>query len=134
MMRCWGILLVLCWPLVATAKQCPNPDGRQVTLGDQGVIECQIVLPKGIVKPRGGHKVSVYSSTSKKVYEGVTDDNGEFTIGHLSPGHYRIVVDGFGSYNVAVDPKDEGPINQSSGFMLWLTDQNCIAGVLASSN
>ncbi len=72
-------------------------------------------------------KVTVYSA-GKRVYAGVTDNNGEFGTGVLPAGDYRIVVDGFGTYKVKLDPTlgMDGGIGSPGDFTLYLTDRGCV--------
>jgi len=129
MMRYCAVFLVSCCPIVAVAWQCPSPGMMQTTVGGnylEGLVFRRADRPSAeAVKST---KVIVYSSAGKRVYTGVTNNDGEFRTCGLQGGDYRIVIDGFGDYYVKLDPKlgKDGGIGSPGVFTLYLTDYGCV--------
>ena len=54
-------------------------------------------------KPLGTVQVSLYSA-GKLMFKATTNKKGEFTIGHLPLGRYRLDIEGLGSFTLQVVP------------------------------
>jgi hypothetical protein len=127
MARWCVVFLVLSWSLAAAGEQCP--DGFQNPIAIGGNVLYGFVLrhaDKPPVEPVKSTKISVYSSARNKIYAAVTSKDGEFYTGTLPAGDYRIVVDGFGSYQVKLDPRIDATGGADSPFFtLWLVENGC---------
>ncbi len=135
MIRCFASVLISFCCLTVAAKECPAGFARQITIGgdvSEGFVLRNAYTPR--VKAVPSAAITVYSSAGKKVYANVTDKDGKFGAGVLPPDEYRIVVDGFGSYKVKLDPKvgDTGGPDRPF-FTLWLADNGC-ASFIANGN
>jgi hypothetical protein len=69
-------------------------------------------------------QVSLYSR-GKFVQHVVTDDEARFTLDHLSPGVYRLSIQGLGSFSVRVITLVE-PLGQHAYFSFGKTTGGCL--------
>ena len=128
MARWCVVFLVLSWSLTAAGEQCADGFRNPIAIGGHvlyGFVFRQANKPVEAVKFA---MIAVYSLAGKKIYAGVTNKDGEFGTGTLPAGDYRIVVDGFGSYQVKLDPRIDatgGP--DSPFFTLWLVENGCVS-------
>jgi hypothetical protein len=106
---------------------CRDPNQRSVEIGGN--------FAEGWVgkhnKPLVHAEVLLYSSSGKIIWSGITDDKGTFSTSELLPGDYRIVVSGWGSAHILLNPDLDRQwrekYGQASDWWLILSDHNCIS-------
>jgi len=109
---------------ICFASQCPDPRLRQATIGGDA-IDGSIVLQK---KPMRFAQIQLYFSSGKTAWVGTTGKDGTFHITHLQPGTYRLVVRGWGSTKIRLDPKLTKLGNgQIPRWSVQLMDNECVA-------
>ena len=119
--------LILNASLCVAAPLCPEPDQREAKIGGN-VITGSVWLHG---RPLRGARVQLYDSAGIPVLLlAFTDNDGRFATGKLSPGIYRLEVDGWGSTSVELDPKLDKEFGFGSQVPFWwigLYDNGCVS-------
>ncbi len=109
---------------VSFAFPCDDPQLRSAVIGGD-LLQATALRAPG--KPIRFAKVRLYLS-DKLVWAGAADRDGAFTISGLRSGRYRLVVGGWGSAIVDIDPKfGELSSYQRPSYTLQLFGHGCIA-------
>jgi hypothetical protein len=120
-MRWSGMLLIFVASL-CVASSCPDPALRQATIGGD-TITGFVSLHSGPLKFA---QVRLYFPSGKTAWVGKTDKDGVFTVDKMPPGHYRLVVRGWGSTTVQMNPELDKRFIQTPVWTLSLQDHECV--------
>jgi hypothetical protein len=121
-MRWSGFLLIFVSSLCLSSS-CPPPALRQAAIGGD-TISGVVLLDNGPLKFA---QVRLYFSSGKTAWNGKTDKDGRFTIAKMPPGHYRLVVRGWGSTTVQLNPEIDKRFIQDPVWNLSLQDHECVS-------
>ncbi|MGP0017421.1 MAG: carboxypeptidase-like regulatory domain-containing protein [Candidatus Sulfotelmatobacter sp.] len=121
-MRSSGLFLIFVTSL-CLASSCPNPALRQAAIGGD-TITGFVSLHDGPLKFA---PVRLYFSSGKTAWHGQTDKDGMFTIAKIPPGHYRLVVRGWGRTMVQLNPELDKKFIQTPVWNLSLEDDECVS-------
>lgn len=121
-MRWSGFLLILVtsWCL---ASPCPNPAWREAVIGGD-TITGSVLLHNGPLKFAG---VRLYFPSGKTRRVGKTDKDGMFTLAKMPPGRYRLLVRGWGSTTIELNPELDKHFIQTPVWSLLLEDHECMS-------
>lgn len=120
-----ALALILAVSVCDAAPRCSDPRWRHAKTCCE-TISGHVVLQQ---KPLTFAAVRVYSSLGKIAWIGTTDANGRFRTSKLSPGKYRLEVDGWGSTVVQLNPElDKGFGGGVHSWSLLLIDNACVIG------
>ena len=108
----------------SSSPQCPDPRLRQAKIVSD-TFTGSATLQR---KPLKFARMRLYSSSGKIAWNGTTDKNGGFIIKKMSPGNYRLDVNGWGSTSVKLseDVTPHGAYRQKSYWNLALIDNACV--------
>jgi len=96
---------------------------RRSIAGDQRLTRRVLPLVQcGINGPLKFAQLRLYFSSGKTAWNGKTDKDGMFTIAKMPPGHYRLVVRGWGRTTVQLNPELDRRFVQIPVWNLWFTN------------
>ena len=119
-MRWCALLLFLGGCATAMSSQCRDPKKHQIEV-DGNNVHGTVPISKV------GAQVTVYSSTGKKVYVGRADLEAGFQTGYLRPDDYCVIVDGFGEFQIKLEPRIVYEWGASPDYLLLLRDDGAAA-------
>ena len=122
-MRWLGLPLIFAASLCSAGSRCPDPRGRQASIGGD-TIRGGVIPHKKTVKFA---QVQIYFSSGKTAWAGATDRNGNFTSNELPAGEYRLEIERWGSTTVQLDPNfHRATGNKTPLWGLFLSDHSCV--------
>jgi len=121
MKRLFAHLVFAFFTLPTLARQYPCPAAPPLVVDDY-VIEGTAIKGETLL---GSAQISLYAR-GKLVRRVTTDGDGRFTLDHLSPGVYRLSIQGLGNYDVKVVVTAVRRLPQRGNYFFGRTRNGCL--------
>jgi hypothetical protein len=113
------VIALFTLPILALPPSCPAVPPLVV---DDYVIEGTAIKRETLL---GSAQVSLYSK-GKLVRSATVDADGRFTLDHLSPGVYRLSIQGLGNFDVKVVVTAVKTLQQRGYYFFGRTRNGCL--------